>query len=126
MGMGIGSVSSAASTASVGGASQWQQNRNSLYQLSAALQSGNINAAQQAFQSLASNSPAASNPNSALAQVGQAIAAGNIDAAQQVLSIIQAGHAGQAGSSNSGSDAQQSALALASSGAVGTNVNTLV
>ena len=123
MGMGVGGATSAA----VGGASQWQQSRQNYNQLDQALKSGNLSAAQQAYTALSANSPNASNPNSPLAQIGQALQTGNLSAAQTAFSGLHAGHHHHKGTSSATSGTSASpAPSLATSGSVGTNVNAVV
>jgi len=121
MGMSIGSATQ------VGGAGQWQQQRQTMGQLSQALKSGDLSAAQQAFSTLSSNSNQAIDPNSPLGKVGAALQSGDVSAAQSAFSAMRAGHhhhhAEQASASTSTS--ASASPALASSGSVGTQVNTV-
>ena len=129
MSMGISSASS-----SVSGASQWQQQKSSLSQLSGAMKSGNLSAAQQAFTSLSANNPAAKDPNSPLGKLGEALQSGNMSAAQQVFSTMQASATSHASSTQGaghhhhhhggGMPPTTESLPLATSGSVGTKINT--
>lgn len=115
------SVSSSAMS-SVSGAGKWQQQRQDFNQLSQALKSGNLDAAKQAFSSLSAKSPtAAADPNSLLGKLGQALQSGDIGAAQQAFASLRSGHHHGATSQS----ATTSTPALATSGSVGTNVNTI-
>jgi hypothetical protein len=128
------SISSASS--SVSGTSQWQQQKSSLGQLSGALKSGNLSAAQQAFTSLSANNPAANDPNSPLGKLGAALQSGNMSAAQQAFSTMQtsatsqasstqgAGHYHHQGGMPAIATSTQASLPLATSGSVGTKINT--
>ncbi|WP_334168710.1 hypothetical protein [Methylobacter sp.] len=118
------SVSSSAMS-SVSGAGKWQQQRQDFNQLSQALKSGNLDAAKQAFSSLSAKSPtAAADPNSPLGKLGQALQSGDIGAAQQAFSSLRSGHHHHGATSQSAT-ATAAAPTLATSGSVGTNVNTI-
>ncbi len=71
-----------------------QQQQNPLSQLSQALQSGNLQAAQQAYASFTQNAPASqsgqSNPfGQAISQIGTALSSGDIAQAQSTLQSLQ-------------------------------------
>jgi len=130
MGMGISSASSA-----VNGASMWQQQKSSFSQLSSALTSGNLSAAKQAFASLSAKNPAASDPNSPMGKLGAALQSGNMSAAQQVFSTMQTSAASQASAAQGPGHhhhhggmptvaSSTATLPLATSGSVGTQINT--
>jgi len=107
----------------ISGAGMWQQQRQNFNKLSQALQSGDLSAAQQAFAALSSKSPNASNPNSPLAKLGRALQSGDLNAAQQAFSSLRTGghhHHHAVTDENSG----VSATPLATSGSVGTTINT--
>ena len=107
----------------VSGASGWQQQRQAFQQLASALKSGDLDAAKTAFAAVAAKAPSASDPNSPLAQLGKALASGDIGAAQASFSAMRSSgrHHSHGPSAGSGSPS----LALATSGSVGTAVNTL-
>ena len=115
MGMGVSSATSA-----VSGAGMWQQQRSSFNQLSSALTSGNLDAAKQAFASLSANKPAATDPNSPLGKLGAALRSGDVNAAQQAFSALRSGHHHH----GSGTPPATASSPLATSGTVGTNINT--
>ena len=94
MGMPISSVASGNATQQLHGAGAWQQRRQSFDALSQALQSGNVNAAKDAFSSLSKTFPpgVANNPNSPLSKLGQALQTGNLSAAQTVFSTMHGRH----------------------------------
>ena len=131
MGMGISTASSA-----VSGASLWQQQKSNFSQLSSALKSGNLHEAQQTFTSLSANNPAASDPNSPMGKLGAALRSGNVNAAQQAFAAMQAsatsqtsatqgaGHHHHHGGGMPPASIPTATLPLATSGPVGTNVNT--
>jgi hypothetical protein len=131
MGMGISSASSPAI-----GASMWQQQKSSFSQLSSALTSGDLGAAKQAFATLSAKNPAASDPNSPMGKLGAALQSGNMSAAQQAFSTMQTSAASQTSAAqgaghhhhhHGGMSAVASSTAtlpLATSGSVGTQVNT--
>ena len=87
MGMRIGN-SGAASQTQGSGVASWQARQQSFQQLTSALQSGDIGAAQQAFSGLSSGT--GSKGTGPLAQLGQALQAGDLSGAQQALQTIQA------------------------------------
>lgn len=125
MGMRIPSSSSGA--ANVGGASAWQAQRQNFKQLSQALQAGDLTAAKSAFDAISAKSANASDPNSPLAKLGQAIQSGDVAAAQQAFSAMRSGgHHHHHGATASQPAPQSAALPLATSGTVGTQVNTVV
>lgn len=88
------------SAASYPSAAQYTNWKNSFDQLTQAIQSGDLTAAQQAYQSLSQQLPATGNgaagPGSAIAQalgqIGNALQAGNLTQAQQALSSLQQQH----------------------------------
>lgn len=124
MGMSIGSGASS-SAANVAGASKWQNQRQNFNQLAQALQSGNLDAAKQAFSSLSSNSKTASDPNSPIAKLGQAIQTGDVNAAQQAFASLRAGHHHHHGAdSQSSGVSSTSSPQLATAGSIGTTINT--
>ncbi|HEU5406807.1 MAG TPA: hypothetical protein VFU48_03510 [Nitrospira sp.] len=70
----------------------YQQRRQSFEALAQALQSNDLNAAQQAYASLVQNTPGgAIPPNSPLAQIGQALQSNDLPAAQNAFATLQAG-----------------------------------
>jgi hypothetical protein len=96
MGMGINTgmgVGSSAAMQSTNGASAWQQQKQNLDLLSQALSSGNLNAANQAFNALSANAPKGitNDPNSAISKIGQALKTGDLQAVQFALSALQSG-----------------------------------
>jgi len=119
--MGMSSVS--ASSAAISGAGRWQQQRQNFNQLSQALQSGNLDAAKQAFSALSAKSPtAAADANSPLGKLGQALQSGDVGAAQQAFAALRSGHHHHQNAAASSTPQPT----LATSGSVGTNVNALV
>ncbi|HEY8034367.1 MAG TPA: hypothetical protein VIF37_02115 [Methylobacter sp.] len=119
--MGMNSVS--ASSAAISGAGRWQQQRQNFNQLSQALQSGNLDAAKQAFSALAAKSPTAvADPNSPLGKLAQALQSGDIGAAQQAFSALRSGHHHHR---DQDAASQSATPSLATSGSVGTNINTV-
>ncbi len=92
MGMGIQAVGATGSTQSVA-VTQWQQQQQNFKNLTAALQSGNLASAQQAFSTLTGGTGTV-NPNSPLAQVGQALQNGDLAGAQKAMQQLQANRAG--------------------------------
>jgi hypothetical protein len=124
MGMRIPSASS--STANVGGASAWQAQRQTFKQLSQALQAGDLTAAKSAFDALSAKSPNASDPNSPLAKLGQAIASGDVAAAQQAFSALRSGGHHHRHGTPASPATQSAPQSLATTGTVGTQVNTVV
>ena len=124
--MGMRIPSSSSSAGNVGGASAWQAQRQNFKQLSQALQAGDLTAAKSAFDSLSAKSPNASDPNSPLAKLGQAIQSGDVAAAQQAFSAMRSGGHHHHHAAAASQPAQNVALPLATSGTVGTQVNTVV
>ncbi|MGZ4957370.1 MAG: hypothetical protein ACXV8Q_19905 [Methylobacter sp.] len=123
MGMSIGGSSS---SMQVSGAGMYQQQRQNFNQLAQSLQSGDLSAAKDAFSTLAAKSPNASDPNSPLGKLGAALQSGDVKAAQQAFSTLRSGshhhhHNAEASASSGASPTPQ----LATSGSVGTNVNTV-
>jgi DNA-binding FadR family transcriptional regulator len=90
--MGIQAVGSTSTTQSAA-ATQWQQQQQNFKNLSTALQSGNLAAAQQAFSTMIGGTGTV-NPNSPLAQVGQALQTGDLAGAQKAMQQLQANRAG--------------------------------
>lgn len=87
---------SAISSFSASQASNYQNYRQAFGQLANALQSGNLAAAQSAYNTLAS-SPAAQGSGpfaQALQQIGKALSSNDLDGAQQALSLLQQATAG--------------------------------
>jgi thioredoxin-like negative regulator of GroEL len=121
----MGMQISSASTASVGGASVWQQQRQNFNQLAQALKSGDLNAAKSAFAALSANSPNAANPNSPLAKIGQALQSGDVGAAQQAFSAMRGGGHHHHHHAASMGQAANAPPPLATSGSVGTIVNSV-
>lgn len=120
------SISSPSMSSQVSGAGKWQQQRQDFNQLAQALQSGDLSAAQKAFSTLSANSPKAADPNSPLGKLGAALQTGDVKAAQQAFSALKSGghhHHNAAADANSSNAAIPQ---LATSGSVGTNVNTVV
>lgn len=73
----------------------YQQRRQSFEALAQALQSNDLNAAQQAYASLIQNTPrGVIPPNSPLAQIGQALQSNDLASAQKAFTAIQAGRHG--------------------------------
>ncbi|HEX4303249.1 MAG TPA: hypothetical protein VHZ78_10675 [Rhizomicrobium sp.] len=86
--MSIGSISASAPSYAV------NQQQNPLSQLTQALQSGNLQAAQQAYASFTQNAPASqsgqNNPfGQAISQIGTALSSGDIAQAQSTLQSLQ-------------------------------------
>lgn len=115
MGMRIGNSSPSASTQSVG-SGQWQQRQQGVKDLLAALQGGDLSAAQKAFAAItgssagastssntaststsSTSSGAGSNGNGPLAQIGHALANGDLAAAQQAAQSWQASRSSASG-----------------------------
>jgi len=119
MGMRISGSSSTAATQSTG-ATQWQQRQQGVKDLMAALKSGNLGAAQQAYASLSgtgtgstgstavsstavsstavnssTGSSTGAQASSPLAQIGQALQNGDLAGAQQAAQAWQAQRSGQ-------------------------------
>jgi len=70
------------------GQSQWAQTRSDFQQLNQALSSGNLTAAQQAFNAIQQNGQGGTGQSS-LAAIGQALQSGDLSGAQQALSQVQ-------------------------------------
>ncbi len=87
------SVGSSAAMQSTNGTSVWQQQKQNLDQLSQALSSGNLGAANQAFNALSANAPKgiSADPDSALSKIGKALKTGDIQVVQAMLSDIKSG-----------------------------------
>lgn len=118
--MSINSVGS--SSQSVSSVSSTQQQ--DFQQLSSALQSGNLSAAQSVYQALVGNNTPPS--NSPLGQLGQALQSGNLSAAQQAFQTLQSahGHHHHHSSDQTAATSSGSTSSPPSSGTVGTVVNT--
>ncbi len=86
-------VGSSAAIQSTNGASVWQQQKQSLDQLSQALSSGNLNAANQAFNALSANAPKgiSADPDSSISKIGKALKTGDIQVVQAMISDMQSG-----------------------------------
>ena len=104
MGMRIGG-SNVATSAVSSTASQWQQRKQDMKDLMAALQSGDLAAAQKAYSAL-SPKGGSGRTDGPLAQIGQALQNGDVAGAQQVAQNWQAqqaqrhhGHHGHSGTS---------------------------
>jgi len=109
----------------VTGASKWQSQRQNFNQLAQALQSGNLDAAKQAYSSITANSNMASDPNSPMAKLGQALQTGDVNAAQQAFSSLRSGHHHHHdASAQSAGSTSTSPLQPAGSGVIGTTINT--
>ncbi len=128
MGMSIGGSTSAGvgQSAAVG---NWQQRQQNFSNLTSALQSGNLSAAQQAFSSLSGNSSNVSS-NSPLAQLGQALQSGNLTAAQQAMQTLMSqrgGHHHHHGGQNSQANAASTTATppVTNSYGTGSLVNTV-
>jgi len=87
------SVGSSAAMQSTNGTSVWQQQKQNLDQLSQALSSGNLGAANQAFNALSANAPKgiSADPDSALSKIGKALKTGDIQVVQAMLSDMKSG-----------------------------------
>ena len=124
MGMGVSSVSSSAVSS---GAALHQQQRQNFNQLSQALQSGNLDAAKQAFSAITAKSSNAIDPNSPLGKLGAALQSGDVKAAQDAFAALKSSrHHHGAGNQTAAVSSSAPATPLATSGSVGTNVNTVV
>jgi len=86
-------VGSSAAMQSTNGTSVWQQQKQNLDQLSQALSSGNLGAANQAFNALSANAPKgiSADPDSALSKIGKALKTGDIQVVQAMLSDMKSG-----------------------------------
>jgi len=117
MGMRIGSSTAVAGSQGVGVAN-WQQRQQSFKDLFAAVQAGDLGAAQKAYSGLTGG--AAVKGNGALAQIGQALNNGDVAGAQQVaqtfLASRSAHHHHHGGQGASPTPASPSTSAAASSG----------
>lgn len=104
--------------------SNWQARLQHFQALTAALQSGDLGGAQQAFASLSSSSSGKS--DGPLAQVGQALQNGDLGAAQQALQALQAkrGHHHHHAGSESATPPASATSAPSQSASVGSIVNT--
>ena len=113
--MGISAVSSSSTTPQTQTDNGWQQ----FMQLAKAIQSGDTNAAQQAYTTFtqsAAGKQAASDPNSplaqALSQIGQSLQSGDVSGAQQALASLKPQghhhhhHHGGGGAAQAGGSAQ--------------------
>jgi DNA-binding FadR family transcriptional regulator len=122
------STITAASSASVNLAqnSNVNQTRQALSQLSSALQSGDLSAAQSAYNTLSQS--VGGNPNSpaaqALQQIGNALQSGDTNQAQQALQQLQQKMRAHHGGHHQASGADQSQTATATSGTDATSSST--
>ncbi|MGA2079249.1 MAG: hypothetical protein ABSH53_01345 [Holophaga sp.] len=90
-------MSSSLNVTSATGTPQWSQANNPFQQLSQALASGNLSAAQQAYAAIQQNAPQGavaqngqgSTQQNAFAALGQALQSGNLAAAQQAFAQLQ-------------------------------------
>jgi len=92
MGMRIGGASQG-SAAQATGAAHWQQRQQGVKDLMAALQAGDLGAAQKAWAGLG-NSSGGTRANGPLAAIGQAVQKGDLAAAQQAAQAWQAARSG--------------------------------
>jgi len=92
MGMRIGSSSPAVASQGAG-AANWQQRQQGFKDLLAAVQSGDLSAAQKAYSGLTGGSATAKG-NSPLAQIGQALQNGDLAGAQQATQAFLANRGG--------------------------------
>jgi hypothetical protein len=112
-------MSSGLNVTSATGTPQWSQANNPFQQLSQALASGNLSAAQQAFAAIQQNAPQGSTAQNgqgstlqnAFTALGQALQSGNLAAAQQAFTQLQ-----QAGGHHHHHHGQESQAASAASG----------
>ena len=86
MGMGVSSLNASSATQSTS-AGNWQQRQQAMQDLTTALKSGDLTAAQKAFTGLSSNRNVQG--NSPLAKLGQALQSGDLSGAQQALQNLQ-------------------------------------
>jgi len=123
-------MSSSLNISSATSATQWSPANNPFQQLSQALSSGNLSAAQQAYTQLQQNAPQGSqssqgNPGqSAFAALGQALQSGNLAGAQSAFAQIQQSGRGHHHHHEGGAAASDTAT-TASADATGTNGTTL-
>ena len=92
MGMRVGGSGSMGASQSASMAN-WQQRQQSVNTLTAALQSGDLGAAQKAFSGLSGGNSSVKG-NSPLAQIGQALQSGDLAGAQQAAQALQAARNG--------------------------------
>ena len=92
MGMRIAGSATAGATQATS-ASNWQQRQQGVKSLFAALQSGDLAAAQASYAGLSSASGAVS-ATSALGQIGQALQTGDLAGAQKVAQSMRPSHGG--------------------------------
>lgn len=87
------SVRASAEMQSTNSTGAWQQQKQNLNQLSQALSSGNLGAANQAFYALSANAPKgiSADPDSALSKIGKALKTGDIQVVQAMLSDMKSG-----------------------------------
>lgn len=116
------------SSAQVNEVSNWQQRRQSFDALAQALQSGNLNSAQQAYSTLMQYMPGASaNPNSLLAQIGQALQSGDLAGAQSAFEALRAERQGHHhhhhGENQSVSQSSETTTSPSNTSPLGSNFN---
>ena len=119
------SVRASAEMQSTNSTGAWQQQKQNLNQLSQALSSGNLGAANQAFYALSANAPKGitADPNSAISKIGKALQAGDVQGALDTLTAMQSGkhhHASSAQTSSAVTPPQPT-----SSASMGTMINTM-
>jgi outer membrane protein assembly factor BamD (BamD/ComL family) len=110
---------------------QWNQAQNPFQQLSQALASGNLSAAQSAFTQIQQNAPQGASAQggqsgtSPFAALGQALQSGNLSAAQSAFSQLQQAHpsGGHHHHRGSGGGAEATAASTATTGTTGTTLN---
>ncbi|WP_097459117.1 hypothetical protein [Mangrovitalea sediminis] len=124
MGMPINGAAGSGATQQLQGANVWQQRKQSFDALSQALQTGNLNAAKQAFSSLSSTYPAGvtSDPKSFIARLGQALQTGNIQSTQSLIASLTGGGTAKAAGDGDGDGSARAAAA----GNPGQNINVSV
>ena len=107
------------SGAPVNSTADWQQRQQAFQQLTSSLQSGDLNAAQQAFANLGSK--AGTQGNGPLAQLGQALNNGDLAGAQQAMQALQSRatrHHHHHGGSHAGASATPSPTNTPGTGAI--------
>ena len=122
MGMRVGSSGAAAGMQS-SAVSNWQQRQQSFKDLNAALQSGDLSAAQKAYSGLTTGS-GSTNSNSPLAKIGQALQNGDLAGAQQAMQALQASRAGHHPHHGTAQAATSTPPSAPVSPTVGSQVNT--
>jgi hypothetical protein len=120
MGMRIGNNSGASATQSAA-IGQWQQRQQSFKDLSSALKSGDLGAAQTAFAALGGKG--STQGSAPLAQIGQALQNGDLAGAQQAFQALQTARAGHSHHHGGGSS---QAPAPAPSAPISIGVGSLV